>query len=828
MPVGTPVRNPGSLDVDVGLGRPPLGALDYPRSVAAPLDVAFNKPRIRRRSPVVSVERTSPLAFSARRRWWHVSLDWLLPGILFLAAFVGHVVLARAMAGPTIQTDEVGYLGEANLFGHGVGLLYQTVPYHPGYGFLLAPVAALTSAPGVLYRAGLLLNALASGALAVAAYLLARRVLPGRVPWACAAVGALVSCYPAFVGFGNVATEASVFIAVCTFSAVAVGWAAAGDLPIRWAVAGFLAGACFCLHPIGPAAVAGVLAASLFRQPGVRRLSSVASTVVGAQATVALTIVLNRRIVHYTTRHLLNPGPIPPGFAAHSQVVVSRSQNLLNTYTHPTGNLTAMLYEAAGQSWYLAVATGGLVVLGAGFAIRSTWRVTWANHGRRAFARPIRGARAEAGDAVGVFVAVLAAAGFVTSVHHWLLGANGGPQADMLIYGRFNEHLLAPLLVLGLCELRGLGRVRARVAVAWAAGACALIASGGLLIQHGRTATALRRPTVTFNVLGIQPVLARLGFINVALISVLGCASLVIAIMLAAEWGLLVVTPLAAAAWLAIGLSGAHAIIHDSEQRAVSQRVVLHALDLVEARVGLQRCVGYDRTVETQWTIDTDQLFMPRTMMHPFDSAVRERPCSPVVISNRLDLFKDYPGARLMAAENFEATRLWILPGIAQYQLAIAGLLLPEQFPAALPDTAFRSNITPLVDVPKTVAAGATISLPVMLRNAGRGSPWPTRFGLGGAKTGWVAIVAGWTAQGAPAPQHRGEAIGQSPRTDLPTPLWPGELVRDVLVIHALDDHGRPLAPGPYVLHVELVQEGFRFFVDQADRPLDIAVTVVG
>ena len=803
-------------------------ATDYPPSVAAPSDLAFNEPRIRRRRPVVTVERTSPLALPARRRWWHVSLDWVLPGILFLAAFVGHVVLARAMAGPTIQTDEVGYLGEANLFGHGVGLLYQTVPYHPGYGFLLAPVAALTSTPGVLYRYGLCLNALAFGGLAIAAYLLARRVLPDRAPWACAAVGALVSCYPAFVGYGNVATEASVFIAVCTFSAVTVGWAA-GGLPVRWAVAGFLAGACFCLHPIGAAAVAGVVAAAaLYRQPGMRRLASVASAVVGAQATVALTIVLNRRIVDYTTRHLLNPGPIPPGFAARSQAVISRSQNLLNTYTHPTGNLAAMLYEAAGQSWYLAVATGGLVVLGAGFAVRSVWRLAWANRRRRgAHARPSRGARGGTGDAVGVFIAVLAAAGFVTSVHHWLLGANGGPQADMLIYGRFNEHLLAPLLVLGLCELRGLRQVRAWVAAGWAAGACALIAGAALLIEHGRTAAALHRPTVTFNVLGIQPVLARLGFINVALISMLGGASLVIAIMLATEWGLLVVTPLVAAAWLAIGLSGAHAIVHDSEQR-LSQRVVLHALDLVQARIGPQRCIGYDRTVETQWTIDTDQVFLPRTMMHPFDSAVRERPCSPVVISNRLDLVKDYPGARLVAAENYEATRLWILPGPVQYQLGSAGLLLPDHFPASLPDSAFRSNITPLVVVPKTVAPGGTIRLPVMLRNAGRGSPWPTRFGLGGAKTGWVAIVVGWTKQGVPAPQHRGEVISQSPRTDLPTPLWPGEQVRAVLAIQAVDDHGHPLAPDGYVLHVELVQEGFSFFVDQADRPLDIAITVVG
>ena len=781
---------------------------------------------------MVTVERTSPLALPTRRRWWHLSLDWVLPELLFLAAFVGHLVLARAMAGPTIQTDEVGYLGEANLFGHGVGLLYQTVPYHPGYGFLLAPVAALTSAPGVLYRYGLLLNALAFGGLAVAAYLLARRVLPGRAPWACAAVGVLVSCYPAFIGYGNVATEASVFIAVCTFTAVAVGWAAAGGQPVRWAVAGFLAGACFCLHPIGPAAVAGVMgAAALLGQSRVRRLASVASAVVGAQVTVAVTIVLNRRIVDYTTHHLLNPGPIPPGFAARSQAVISRSQNLLNTYTHPTGNLTALLYEAAGQSWYLAVATGGLVVLGAGFAARSVWRVATSNRvaptSRVATSNRTTPRRAPAREVVGVFVAVLAAAGFVTSVHHWLLGANGGPQADMLIYGRFNEHLLAPLLVLGLCELRGLRRVRAWVAAGWAAGACALIAGTGLLIEHGRTAAALHRPTVTFNVLGIEPVLARLGFINVALISVLGGASLVIAIMLAAEWGLLVVTPLAAAAWVAIGLSGAHAIIHDSEQR-VSQRVVLHALDLVQSRVGPQRCIGYDRTVETQWTIDTDQIFLPRTMMHPFDSAVRERPCSPVVISNRLDLFKDYPGARLVAAENYEDTRLWILPGPVQFQLGVAGLLLPDHFPAALPDSAFRSNITPLVVVPKTVAPGGTISLPVMLRNAGRGSSWPTRFGLDGAKTGWVAIVAGWTKQGEPAPLHRGDAIGQSPRTDLPTPLWPGEQVRDVLAIQANDDHGHPLAPGAYLLHVELVQEGFAFFVDQADRPLDIAVTVAG
>ena len=748
-----------------------------------------------------------------RRGLWRVSADRVLPGVLFLLAFAGHLLLSRAMAGPTIQTDEVGYLGEANLFGHGVGLLYQAVPYHPGYGALLAPVAARTSTPGDLYRYALVLNALAFGGLAVAAYLLARRLMRDRSPVACATVAVLVSLYPAFLGYGNVATEASVFIAVCTCTAVAAGWAAAGGSPVRWAVAGLLAGACYCLHPIGPAAIGAVVGAVLvLRQPRVRYLASVAASVTGAGITTAITIVLNRRIVDYTKRHLLNPGVIPRGVSVPAQSVITRSQNLLNTYRHPTGNLVALLYEAAGQSWYLAVATGGIAVLGTGVALRSLWRLT-------------RGTSRAPRDVVGGVVGILAALGFVTSVHHWLLGANGGPQADMLIYGRFNEHLLAPVLVLGLCELRALRRTRALAAAGWAAAGCLLIGGAGWLIQHGRTATALRRPTVTFNVLGIEPVLHRLGFINVALISVIGGAVTVIGIMLATEWGLLVVSPLVAAAWLAVGLSGTQAIVHDSQLRT-SQRVVLHALDLVAATVGRPRCVGYDRTEEAQWTLDTDQIFLPDTMLHPFDSAVQERPCGDVVLSDRLNLETSYPGARLMAAENYEHTRLWVLPGRTQIRLIDAGLLLPPAFPVPLPPLAFRSRIAVVGPGVPSVAAGQTIAVTVDVTHAGAGAPWPSRYGLDGIQSGWVALVGNFAKPGAPPVKPPSILLEGGLRADLPEPVWPGETVRAAVHVKAVDLLGRPLEPGRYLLQVGLVQEGVRFFVDQGDPPRAIPVDV--
>jgi hypothetical protein len=179
-----------------------------------------------------------------------------------------------------------------------------------------------------------------------------------------------------------------------------------------------------------------------------------------------------------------------------------------------------------------------------------------------------------------------------------------------------------------------------------------------------------------------------------------------------------------------------------------------------------------------------------------------------------------------MAAENYEHTRLWVLPGKTQDRLIDAGLLLPPEFPAALPPFAFHSHISVVGTPPANIAPGATVVVTVDIENAGTGAPWPTRYGLDGIQTGWVDVVAGWSKPGT-APTHPESIfLARGARADLPMPVWPGETVRATVHVPAVDLFGRPLEPGHYLLQIGLVQEGYSFFVDLSDPPRAIGVSV--
>lgn len=736
--------------------------------------------------------------------------------MLFIATVAGHLVLAGRMVGPIIQMDEEGYLGQANLFGHGSGYLLQRSPYQPGFGLLLAPVASLTTSHDALYRGALVANALALGGLVVAAYLLARRFLGPSAGAVCFAVAALVGVYPTYIGWGDVVTSASVFVAACAFTAVAVGWAAAAHRPCRWIVPGLLAGASYCLHPVGTAVMVGVLIAAGLR-PGRAsdRAGAATAGLIGMLPMVAVSIVAVDRVVAYSRTELLRRGVARAVAAGVVPKVVPKADSLANSYGHlHLSQLQNFVYEAAGQSWYLTVATAGLAVVGFGAALRSGWRL-------------VRGRTSAPGDVLAGFALVIFVVGMATSTQHWNLSAAGGGQGDMLIYGRFNEQLLVPLLVLGLCEVFRLRRRRPAVAAGWAGLLLAAVGIFGVLLHTGRSAAALRAPIVSYNVLALQPAIHARGTIDVLWLSVAAGAAGVLVVFLGREAGAWIAAPLLGAAWLMSGLSGSASLTRDAHARA-EQRVVLHALDLVDRTVGPTRCVGYDLNTENEWTISTDQVFRPAMVMHRFDSRAGEVPCSDLVLTTRLDLAQTYPGARIMAGENFTGMRLWVLAGRIQGPLDRAGLLLPPGFPAPLPATAVASQLAVLGASHRVVAAGESVAVSLWVHHVGTGAPWPTRYGLAGTQHGWVALAVGWERAETP-PRPVADVLARAARRDLSVPLWPGESLVESLRIPTTDADGSVLTPGRYRLTVGLVQEAVGFFsaAPWSNAPLRLEVDVL-
>jgi hypothetical protein len=707
------------------------------------------------------------------------------------------------MAGPVVQGDEGGYLGAAALLARGTGLLYRQSPFQPGYGVVLWPVERLTNDPALLYRAALVVNACALGSLVVVAYVVTGWLMDREAVGQRTAVAAIVAAYPPFLAYSNLTWELGLFVPVCALTAVAVARATARPTWQRWAVAGMAAGAAYALHTLGAVVVAAVLLLALLaRRPTHEWLLASVGAAVGIELVGLPTVLLIRRLIEWD-RHL--------AAAVGGSAVVNRYQAVVGLYNqNATVHSHGLLFveEAAGQIWYLAVATAGLAVIGAVLSARACWRVF------------VRGSRVPA-DHVTAFAGLVSGLGLASSANRFIVGAGGSGQADALIYGRYNEHLLAPLLIVGAAHL--VSRIgRWRDVLVWGAVIGAVIAGTGAVLVASRTAGALRAPIVYVNVIGLQPVLHAAGRIDVWPIT--GGAVLVVAAVLAAtKWRGPAVSPaVLVVAGLAFGAYSARSMVTDSHART-QQRVVIHALTLVDRTAGQQRCIAVDAPVLAEWVTANDQTFRPRMEFKPFVSASDATPCSALVLTARTDLASSYPGARLMTRENYASPGLWVLRGPLQDRLAAAGLLLPPGFPAPLPANAYASSIAVVGPTPTRVRAGSALTFRVQVANRGRGGPWPSKRGFT-AGDGWVSIAVGWSRVGSAPPSRASPLVGAA-RFQLLEPLWPGEHQTVALTPRAAIA-GRPLAPGVYQVTVGLVQEGFSYFGDHGDRLLRFLVTV--
>jgi hypothetical protein len=716
---------------------------------------------------------------------------------LFGVSAAVHLAIAAGMAGPVIQGDEGAYLGTASALARGTGLLYRPSPFQPGWSVLLWPVERLTSNPADLYRAALLLNGLCLSSVVVIAYAATRWFIdPSAVEWRMAAA-AVVAAYPPFLAYSNVALEISVFIPLCALGAYTAGRCAERPTWSRWAAMGAVAGACYAVHAIGGAVIAAAIGlAVVVRRPLRQRLTAVVATLAGVQVTGVAALVLVERVIR-DDRRVAGPAAV---------AVVSRGKAVVGLYNHNATlhhHFILLGYEIAGQVWYLAAATLGLAVIGGMAAAQATWRVVW-----RGSSRP--------GDFFAVFAGFVALAGLWTSAARFIVGPNGSGQADALIYGRYNEHVLAPLLILGVAQL---GALATRRGVALGIGAVAVTAGSGAVLDASRSAAGLHAPIVYLNVMGLQPALEASGRIDIALISA-GAIGAVILVLVLVRWqGLLVVAPLLVAAGVASAAYSASTMVSDSHQRQL-QRVVIHAVGLVDRTAGPVRCVAYDKAISMEWTTANDQTFLPTVRFVPFDSATAGRPCSPLVLTQRLDLATSYPGARLMAAENYAASYLWILPGAVQDRLGRAGMLLPPGFPTALPAGAYRSQVRVL----GSATTKSSVQLRLAVSNRGKGAPWLSERSFPAAATkGWVSVVAVLIPIG-PTVAPASVLFAGAVRSQLPRELWPGET--DIQTVTLDQVGGSPLAAGRYQLTLGLVQEGYSYFAQRGDPPVRLDLVV--
>lgn len=679
-------------------------------------------------------------------RW----VPWICAVVLALA----WAVSAHGVVQPLVYADEGGYILNARFLAQ-LGEASGTF-YYPGYSVVLVPAMWADADFDVVWR----LIQVTNLGLLLTAFALLRAVLARLAPWPGEVGRTVVACvvclYPAWINSASLAMSENLML-----PAVLGAWwlllraeEQPGATPAL--VAGIAAGAVSVSHPrasvVAIAVFVAVVGAVLFHAWTPRRAGA-------AGIGLVVGVALSRLLV------------------ALAEISQDNTGSVVANLTTVEG-LRDVLITLDGHLLYIAVATGGLALVGVGVLVRP----------RAPFA-------------------VSRAAVVLSLLGSWVLSAAfmAGGLGDKLIYGRYNEPFFAIALAVGLSWVtaRGLG---ARHLLAVAAAIVVLAGAFAWQTDHVAVSSTVNRT----NVFALLPLIRRsVPSVDWRMLATAGVVALFAVAVLAATRRTRPLVPLAVgAAFLWIGAQNADVLAVDAASRDQQGSLVER---IVAIEGGAPECVTLDRRDLSQWHRFNYRVLLARTTVQQVESlddpSVAE--CGPFVLSSVHQVASEVPGARLVAMEAHAGVALWVLPSDEQAALDAEGALFPAEWPSPLPEESLRASIellgpTPTVD---DLRDGARLALRV--RHDGAGSPWAGQSGLGG----WTAQPVRVTTS---VVDDDGARLVDALRSDIPPTVAPGESFELVVELP-------PVPAGePSQIVVELVAEEQAWFGEDGSLRIDV------
>lgn len=347
----------------------------------------------------------------------------LLGAAVLLAA---RLLLTIPRTGPVIVADEVGYLANARVLAGGVDGQLSTAPfYHGGYSLLLAPLLAIVHNPETSYRLVLVLNALLAASLVPLVYLLLTRcfaVQPATAVWPSLAA----AVYPSVTIYTQVAMSENLLLPLLVLWLICAGSFLQAQEPKRQAALAAATAACaawlWAAH--GRMIVVDALTVALFALMVWRR-AAMRPALIGL-AVVAVGLVFAHLIDHFL---------VTRNWDGHAKSEVSGRLSTIES----AGGIAAFFRNLVGQSWYLASATLGVLLAAALPLDRRSVRL------RLTPSRIVLG------------MLLLTTLGLLVES---ALSFRTTDRPDMLVYGRYTDVVVPPLLALALVRLDALRRIR--------------------------------------------------------------------------------------------------------------------------------------------------------------------------------------------------------------------------------------------------------------------------------------------------------------------------------------------------------------------------------
>ena len=586
--------------------------------------------------------------------------------ILCVSVFLVHLIPAWQTHGPIVLWDEPGYLGNARFLASGFGR--TPLGYQAGYSLLLVPAAWASDDPLTAYRLSLLTNAVLAVATVLLAHRLSHRIFPAAAPTSHLVAAVVVAVYSGFVSLSTVAMSENAFVPAVLACALAIGVAV--RQPGYWYLAGFLAAYASLLGPrglvvVGAFAVSCAVSTKAWRHPATA----------GPAVALAVTFVFGARALN---RLIAGTGSV----AGLDERPLSST---VETAFDPS-NWGAIAANFCGRFAYLSVGTVGLAVVGLVASARAAKR-------RTANATPFH--------AVGTFALVCASVTVVVGAVRMV--SIPPDRVDLLVYGRYTDAIVAPLLVIGstitLGSLSLSSRIRRLIA-----GSIALCTAAATILAdrlYAPASTPAHWSPVNVLALEAYPPRSRLAGalatvdIDLSVAGLRPSSALVVRLLLGTGVTLVVLTIAAALprvgtllAALVMLYSSWYAytefVLPSSRQFATS-RVVVSAVENLESRGVDSSCILVDEAsvgirANSRGVIDDRTFYrfhLPRSRFERADLASAD--CGPLIISARTGVLNRFPDAQLVAREHAAPTSLWIATGGLDPEIRAQTIALIEQ-----------------------------------------------------------------------------------------------------------------------------------------------------
>jgi len=308
-----------------------------------------------------------------------VKYDYV-PRCAALGTLAFHTVVAVTHGGPVAVPDVSAYLSIAQWFGGGIAL--SDLAYHPGYGLLLAPFGTLDGS--TLHTVALVLNGIVASLCVLLAAAFARDL--GASPKIISLVAAISVVHPALSTSSRIAWPEPILVGLLLVTALLIRRE-------RWIWVGVIVAGSVLLHPRAIVfVIAGLIVSATDKKTFIKFSSGLVP--------VGLLVLGLLHVTH-----------------TWPSARVSAAQNL--------GEGPGPVSTLVGQWLALGATTGGLAVLGLGFALFNA---------DRSLAGKVHG-----------FIS-LSAAGML-ALGGWVLA--GSERADTLLYGRYIGVWAVPLTIVG-------------------------------------------------------------------------------------------------------------------------------------------------------------------------------------------------------------------------------------------------------------------------------------------------------------------------------------------------------------------------------------------